>query len=387
MLGLDRVAEVWSRLDRGQPKRVLTVAGTNGKGSVVETAGALAKARGLRYGQYTSPHLISVRERIRVDGVMVEEALLVSALDAVEVARGDVALTYFEFLTLAGFEVFQRHALDLWILEIGLGGRLDAVNVIDSEVSVITSIGLDHQEYLGERVEQIAAEKAGVMRAGKVCFSAARNVSETLTACADLHETQLIWLDDLVNDSGQLETSAGPVDLGDVPLPAPSVGLAVVAMEHLNCLPETAIQPILAETQVLGRMTRRLINGVHWILDVGHNPDACRFVTEQLQADRVSRRVVICGLLADKNAEGIAPILTAYADDVVLVGLSGPRGRSAEALRAVWEQTTEQTPWRTFATLDAALSELAPKLASGTEVLVMGSFHLVADALQHELFN
>lgn len=388
MLGLDRVAAVWSRMDRGHPRRVLTVAGTNGKGSVVETAGAIAKASSLRFGQYTSPHLLSVRERVRIDGMMVDEDVLVSALDAVEVARQDVALTYFEFLTLAGFEVFQRQALDLWILEIGLGGRLDAVNVVDPDVSVITSIGLDHMEYLGHQVDDIAVEKAGIMRGGKPCFSAARNVSATLEAEAKRVNASLVWLDELTDAAHTMQTETGAVDLSLTALPAPSVGLAIAAMQALHALPNTPLDRLVTDLQMPGRMTRRTINDVHWVLDVGHNPAACEFVTERLlQATQPARRVVICGLLADKNAEAIAPILQAYADQVVLVGLSGPRGRSADALASVWQATTAQTPWRTFATLASALTELAPDLLIDTEVLVIGSFTLVADALQHELFN
>lgn len=375
-------------MDRGRAKQVLTVAGTNGKGSVVEVAGALARAKGLRYGQYTSPHLLSIRERIRLDGTMASEDDLVSALDTVEAARNDVPLTYFEFLTLAGFEVFQRQPLDLWILEIGLGGRLDAVNVIDPDVSVITSIGLDHQDYLGETVAQIAAEKAGVMRAGMPCLSAARNVSETLALCARDTDADLIWLDEITDSSGCVQTRVGSLDPNCASLPAPSVGLAVAAMDRLGLLPETDLHPIVSEVTVPGRMTRRLIHGVQWILDVGHNPDACRYVTKQLmQSSQPGRRMVICGLLADKDAESIAPILSAYADDVVVVGLTGPRGRSAETLSEVWARATGQTPWRSFGTLADALSELVPELVPDTEVLVMGSFTLVADALQHELFN
>ena len=146
-LGLERVAVVWSRLEQRLPRQVLTVAGTNGKGSTVETAGLIAQTQGLRYGQYTSPHIHHIHERIRVVGQPVSDAELVAAFGRVESARDSVFLTYFEFLTLAAFVIFQHHQLDLWILEIGLGGRLDAVNVIDPDVSVITSIGLDHQAY------------------------------------------------------------------------------------------------------------------------------------------------------------------------------------------------------------------------------------------------
>ena len=197
-LGLERVAVVWSRLEQQQPRHVLTVAGTNGKGSTVETAGLIAQTQGLRYGQYTSPHLHHIHERIRVAGQPVSDDELVAAFGRVDSARDSVFLTYFEFLTLAALVIFQDHQLDLWILEIGLGGRLDAVNVIDPDVSVITSIGLDHQAYLGTSEEAIAREKAGVMRAGVTTFSAAINVRKTLDDEAVRQGGLMRWLDEVL---------------------------------------------------------------------------------------------------------------------------------------------------------------------------------------------
>ncbi|NCW74134.1 MAG: hypothetical protein EBW06_06050 [Gammaproteobacteria bacterium] len=179
-LGLERVGSVWSRLKRSGPSQVMTVAGTNGKGSTVEIAGVIADHAGLSYGQYTSPHIHRIHERIRINGQMLSDDQLVRAFETVEAAQSGVFLTYFEFLTLACFVLFDEAKLDLWILEIGLGGRLDAVNIIDPDVSVITSIGLDHQAYLGNSLEAIASEKAGVMRGGIQTFSAAFNVRETL---------------------------------------------------------------------------------------------------------------------------------------------------------------------------------------------------------------
>ncbi len=387
-LGLDRVALVWARLDDGSPRRVVTVAGTNGKGSVVEVAGVLADAAGCAYGQYTSPHLHSVRERIRVQGDWVSEADLVAALNRVESARDEIPLTYFETLTLAAFVVFQQKAVSLWILEIGLGGRLDAVNVIDPDVSVITHIGWDHQDFLGNTLPAIAREKAGIMREGRPCFTAAMPVLEALTAAAEASGAALSTLESYCNSEGQLHTSQGWVSYRHVQLPPDSVGLAILAIDAIECLPSEPLETLLETARVPGRMTERWIDGVRWVLDVGHNVDACRFVTETLkQADHATERWVICGLLADKDAQAIAPILTEYADRVVLVGLSGPRGRSADALSEEWERTTGQTPWRTFATLHTAIDALGAELADGAEVLVMGSFILVADALTHEHFN
>ena len=172
-MGLERVGEVARRLQLGRPaKHVITVAGTNGKGSTVAFIEAIARAAGLRVGAFTSPHLLRYNERVRIDGQDVEDVALVAAFERIEQARGEIALTYFEFGTLAALLIFQQSNLDIAILEVGLGGRLDAVNIIDADVAVLTSVELDHQEYLGHDRETIGADKAGVFRPGKPCVLA-----------------------------------------------------------------------------------------------------------------------------------------------------------------------------------------------------------------------
>ena len=175
-MGLDRVGEVARRLGLGRPGRhVAIVAGTNGKGSTVAFIEAMARAAGLRVGAFTSPHLLRYNERIRIDGGDAGDAELVAAFERIEAARGGIALTYFEFGTLAALCLFEAAALDLAILEVGLGGRLDAVNIIDADVAVITTVDLDHQDYLGDDRESIGFEKAGILRAGKPCVLAEKD--------------------------------------------------------------------------------------------------------------------------------------------------------------------------------------------------------------------
>jgi dihydrofolate synthase/folylpolyglutamate synthase len=386
-LGLERVAVVWSRLEQQQPTHVLTVAGTNGKGSTVETAGLIAQTQGLRYGQYTSPHLHHIHERIRVAGQPVSDDELVAAFGRVDSARGSVFLTYFEFLTLAALVIFQDHQLDLWILEIGLGGRLDAVNVIDPDVSVITSIGLDHQVYLGTTEEAIALEKAGVMRAGVTTFSAAINVRKTLDDEAVRQGGLMRWLDEVLEGS-TLVLAKQIIDLTRMQLPKTSVALASLAMEELGYHITTECLVGLEQAQMLGRMSRYQIGDQTWILDVGHNPLACEFVTQAL-ADSVEtdHRVVIFGALSDKDVESMLPILQAYTSRIALVGIDGDRGRSVDALVNLWSALFGQTCWRSFATLNDALEGLSSELKLDDQVLIMGSFVLVADALKHDLFN
>ena len=386
-LGLERVAVVWSRLEQPLPRQVLTVAGTNGKGSTVETAGLIAQTQGLRYGQYTSPHIHHIHERIKVAGQPVSDAELVAAFGRVESARDSVFLTYFEFLTLAAFVIFQHHQLDLWILEIGLGGRLDAVNVIDPDVSVITSIGLDHQAYLGTTEEAIAREKAGVMRAGVTTFSAAINVRHTLDDEADQQGGSIRWLDEVLEGS-MLVLAKQIIDLTRMQLPKTSVALASLAMEELGYHITKECLVGLEQAQMPGRMSRYPIGDQTWILDVGHNPLACEFVTQVL-ADIVEtdHRVVIFGALSDKDVESMLPILQAYTSRIALVGIDGDRGRSVDSLVNLWSVLFGQTCWRSFATLSDALEGLSSELKLDDQVLIMGSFVLVADALKHDLFN
>lgn len=386
-LGLERVAVVWSRLEQRLPRQVLTVAGTNGKGSTVETAGLIAQTQGLRYGQYTSPHIHHIHERIRVVGQPVSDAELVAAFGRVESARDSVFLTYFEFLTLAAFVIFQHHQLDLWILEIGLGGRLDAVNVIDPDVSVITSIGLDHQAYLGTTEEAIAREKAGVMRAGVTTFSAAINVRHTLDDEADQQGGSIRWLDEVLEGS-MLVLAKQIIDLTRMQLPKTSVALASLAMEELGYHISKECLVRLEQAQMPGRMSRYPIGDQTWILDVGHNPLACEFVTQVL-ADTVEtdHRVVIFGALSDKDVQSMLPILQAYTSRIALVGIDGDRGRSVDSLVNLWSVLFGQTCWRSFATLSDALEGLSSELKLDDQVLIMGSFVLVADALKHDLFN
>lgn len=386
-LGLERVAVVWSRLEQPLPRQVLTVAGTNGKGSTVETAGLIAQSHGLCFGQYTSPHIHHIHERIRVSGHPVSDAELVAAFGRVESARDSVFLTYFEFLTLAAFVIFQHHQLDLWILEIGLGGRLDAVNVIDPDVSVITSIGLDHQAYLGTTEEAIAREKAGVMRAGVTTFSAAINVRNTLDDEVDQQGGSIRWLDEVLEGS-MLVLAKQIIDLTRMQLPKTSVALASIAMEELGYHISKECLVRLEQAQMPGRMSRYPIGDQTWILDVGHNPLACKFVTQALtDSVETDHRVVIFGALSDKDVESMLPILQAYTSRIALVGIDGDRGRSVDSLVNLWSALFGQTCWRSFATMTGALEGLSSELKSDDQVLIMGSFVLVADALKHDLFN
>ena len=207
---------------------------------------------------------------------------MADALDQVESARGDIDLTYFEYLTLAAFWIFQDQNVDCWVCEIGLGGRLDAVNILDADLAIITSIGMDHQEYLGDTLDAIAREKAGVMRPNQCVWTAADNVRETLDACATAIGAHLNWLDASQRDMAPW-IDRQPDVLKRTRLPLDSLTLAVRALESLDRLPNPIPWQALAALEMPGRLTSRLVSGVQWICDVGHNPEAASYVVDQLQ--------------------------------------------------------------------------------------------------------
>lgn len=388
-LGLDRVRAVWQRLDRRTPRTVITVAGTNGKGSTVEALGFLLRAAGWREGQYTSPHLHHVTERIRVAGTSVSDHQLARALDAVETARGEEFLTYFEYLTLASFWLLQAHEVDYWVCEIGLGGRLDAVNILDPDVSIITSIGLDHQDFLGDTLEAIAREKAGVMRSGRVTWSAAENVREVLTAEAARRGADLRWLSDCLTETG-LQVGNESVALDAAQLPLSSLSLSLKALESMNVLPEPLPVQQLCQLEMPGRMSQRSVSGIQWIFDVGHNAAAAEHVVSRLPPlESGQQRVLILGLLKDKAVDAVIQVFadSSEFDRVVSVGLRGPRGQSGQQLADRCRQWVTKTPIESFATLQNAITALEGELNAGDQVLVFGSFLLVADALTHDKFN
>ncbi|HEX5693777.1 MAG TPA: Mur ligase family protein, partial [Arenimonas sp.] len=242
-MGLERVGEVARRLGIGRPAaKVITVGGTNGKGSTVAFIEAIARAAGLRVGAYTSPHLLRYNERIRIDGVEAGDAALVAAFERIEAARGEISLTYFEFATLAALLLMEASTLDLAVLEVGLGGRLDATNLVDADCAVITTVDLDHQDYLGNDRESIGGEKAGILRAGKPCVLAEKDPpSSVLRRAYVLGAFAIRGHSDYVIDdlsSGWRWRDPGfSVDLPEPGMPAPAQrGNAAAAIAALRAL-------------------------------------------------------------------------------------------------------------------------------------------------------
>lgn len=390
-LGLERVREVAARLQLDKPgKRVIVVAGTNGKGSTVAFIEAIAHAAGWKVGAYTSPHLERYSERVRIAGVEVEDAALVEAFAAIEAARGDTALTYFEYGTLAALWLFQRAGLDLAVLEVGMGGRLDAVNIIDADVAVITSVDVDHQAFLGDDRESIGAEKAGVIRGWKpvVCgeidppssvlrrayqlgANALRFGSDFFAEVID--DRRWRWRDVGLRMELPMPALVGPMQLANA-------ASAIAALRALDRrVSRTAWAQGIAAARNPGRMEVFAHNGIDVLLDVGHNPHAARAVARTLASRPCTGKThVLLAMLADKDAAQVAGVLQEHATSWWLAGLAGERGRSAQELAAVL--AGQGIEGRTYPDVAAALAAVLEQAVPGDRVLVTGSFLTVAAA-------
>lgn len=392
-LGLDRVAEVSRRLGLGRPgRRVITVAGTNGKGSTVAFIEAIARAAGLRVGAFTSPHLLRYNERIRIDGQDAGDAELVAAFERIEAARAEVALTYFEFGALAALVLMEDAGLDLALLEVGLGGRLDAVNIVDADVAVITTVDLDHQEYLGEDREAIGAEKAGILRAGKPCVLGEKDPPSSVLRRAYAIGAFAIrghsdYLVDDLGDGWRWREPGYQIDLPNPGLEAPAqrgnAAAAIAALRALDLdLPDKAIREGVRSARVPGRL-QRLPGRPERVLDVAHNPQGARQLGEWLAAHPGKRTVVVFSALGDKDIAGIvapvAPHVAAW--HLGPITDAGPRGLAVDGLaRRLADQLPVDIlhPHRSVAdALAAAALDAGPE----GRVLVYGSFHTVAEAL------
>ncbi|WP_432767055.1 bifunctional tetrahydrofolate synthase/dihydrofolate synthase [Xanthomonas campestris] len=393
-MGLERVREVAARLQIAAPAtHVIVVGGTNGKGSTVAFIEAIGRAAGWKVGAYTSPHLLRYNERVRIDGVEASDAQLVAAFVAVEAARGDTALTYFEFGTLAALWLLQQSALELAVLEIGLGGRLDAVNIIDADVAVITTVDIDHTDWLGEDREAIGAEKAGIIRGWKpVVLGEIDPPSSVLRRAYQLGANAIRAGSDYFHEPidaqhwrwrDVAQTLELPMPALQAPVQLANAAAAIAALQALPVeVPATAWAQGVAAAQLPGRLQRVARDGVELMLDVGHNPQAARALAQALgTATPAGTTVALYAALADKDVQGVVEALAGCVDQWALAGLEGARGQSAEALRARLQGTAAAQAACHGDVADALRAVLAGA-QPGDRVLVFGSFHTVADALQ-----
>ncbi len=395
-LSLDRLRVVLERLRWRQPQvPVITVAGTNGKGSVSAYCAAILSAAGLKVGTFTSPHLRDYRERIRVHDRLAHTDELVAAFEKIEAARGSVALTFFEFNALAALLIFEAANLDAWVLEIGMGGRLDAVNVVDPTVAVVTSIGLDHQEYLGNTIEAIAREKAGIFRPGRPAVIGGREpapVMESIARALGAPLKRLAIEYNYILEGDGWRYRGTQWNLPQLPAPAlagdmqfANAAAAIAALEELGLgarIGAAAVAQGLTQVRLAGRF--QLIKperaAPYWVLDVAHNPDAARVLARNLSANPIAgRTLAVCGILADKDAATIAAILADSIDEWWCATLDGPRGRTGDELAR--EVRGKAAGVHAAADIAEACAAALGAATPQDRIVVFGSFHAVGPAL------
>ncbi len=401
-LGLDRVRAVREALGPGPEAVVITVGGTNGKGSCCAMLEAILLAAGYRVGCYTSPHLLRYNERVRLDGRDASDQQLVDGFAAVEAARGDTPLTYFEHGTLAAWAVFRQARPDVIILEVGLGGRLDAVNVFDADCAIVTSVAMDHMDYLGDTREAIGFEKAGIFRAGRPAVCGDPQPPASLVAHAEAIGAEL-WVSGRDFGFGgdrqqwgywRYATPPGEgalVKRGGLAYPslrganqllnAAAVITALDALRHRLPVSMQAIRQGLMLVEVPGRF-QVLPGRPAVVLDVAHNPQAAGVLAENLGSMGFFPETwAVFGMLADKDVEGVIGLMAARIDHWLLADLPGPRGLAAEALATRIRAAGAKGEIRCFASPAAAFVAAQEGAAEGDRIVAFGSFLTVADVL------
>jgi dihydrofolate synthase/folylpolyglutamate synthase len=381
-LGLDRVSRVYEEMAVAPGCPVITVAGTNGKGSTCAMLESILRAGGYRTGLYTSPHLLRYNERVRVAGVETTDEALAESFAAVEAARSDVPLTYFEYGTLAAFSVFKKEQIDVAILEVGLGGRLDAVNVVDADCAVLTSVGIDHVDYLGPDRASIGREKAGIFRAGRPAVIAEPEVPHTVLDAAG--EKLLLGRDFGFVDVNSQWSYWGPKrKIGGLAHPAlrgalqlRNASAAITALGALE-LP-LAVQDIrrgLAEVELPARF-QALPGRPQVILDVAHNPQAAAALADNLAASGYAPETfAVCGMLRDKDIGAVMQVLAPRITRWHLASLAGPRAASAEEL-------SRHVSGEKFANPAAAFAAALERASVDDKIVVFGSFLTVGEVME-----
>ena len=401
-MGLERIRPIFERMNVAPPCPVILVAGTNGKGSVCAYLDAILRAAGFHVARYTSPHIHRFNERVVIDGAEATDAQLVAAFDAVEAARGDLPLTFFEYTTLAAFHIFAASKLDAWVIEVGLGGRLDATNILDADCAVIASIGVDHTEFLGATRELIAVEKAGILRQGRPAVIAEPEPPQTLIDTAMARganasyigrdfgwqkspETPSQWSFWARSPSGETFRRHG------LPLPALrgtyQLGNAAAALAALHALTnklpvsQGALKQGLIEVEWPGRF-QVLPGRPVTVLDVGHNGHAA-IAMERALADMAyfPTTHAVFSMLRDKDIGAVIQAVKGRIDEWHIAPLPGPRGMSADALAAALAAAgvTDRAVHR-HATVVAAYAAARKMAAEADRIVVFGSFLTVAQA-------
>lgn len=382
-LGLSRIKQVAGKFDLLTfPGKVVLVGGTNGKGSCVASLEAMALHHGLNVGCYTSPHLVHFNERIRINGKQANDQLLIQAFNQIEANRDRVSLTFFEFTTLVALWIFKQSSLDLLVLEVGLGGRLDAVNIVEPDCSVITTIDYDHSDWLGDSLTAIAKEKAGITRTGKNTFvgdiRSLKLLKETLLSDDNLTLAKI--------DSDQDKRAIKDCKINPYRLLEQNIALAKQTFESLFSL-STPLHQVLPKIKISGRF--QSINlAVPTVLDVAHNPQAAKNLGQQLKTyteeNNTQKVYAVCGMMADKAISEVLSVLEPLVSEWYFADLQIGRASTAEELLALYRQNHVSKSAFSFASVKLAYDAISKKACCNDLILVFGSFITVANMLQYE---
>ncbi|REG83300.1 bifunctional tetrahydrofolate synthase/dihydrofolate synthase [Marinomonas pollencensis] len=388
-LGLERGSSVLEKLAISRPKgKVITVAGTNGKGSTCAMLTQYLTSQGHTVGTYTSPHFLAFNERIALNNVACQDALICQAFEAIEAARAGTPLTYFEFSTLAALWIFSQSELDYWVLEVGLGGRLDSVNMVDADVAVITSISLDHTDWLGDSIEVIAREKTGIARHGKLLVSGVVNPPNSLAETAimigaDLRQKGEQFSYQMAENEWSWSGNNTAFEHLPIPnLPIENAATVVAVLSFMGLDPDVvALRHLFANAQLTGRFQKVSDAPVTYI-DVAHNPEAAGELANRVAAFS-KQPVAVCGMLKDKDINSVLATLVDKFSAWHLADLAGPRGAKALDLARSLEQKNA-TDLSQYDTVSAAIEVAANQaLEEGRSLVVFGSFVTVTDYLAY----
>ncbi len=394
-LGLDRCKEVADRLNILNPDfTLISVAGTNGKGSSVTMLSNILKSAGYKVGTYMSPHLIRYNERIRINGEEIDDQSLCEAFKRIDCARDDISLTFFEFGTLAAIDIFIRQGVDIAVMEVGLGGRLDAVNILDADVALVTSIALDHQDWLGDTRDLIAREKAGICRSNRPAVCSDQNPPESLIEYTNEINADLFLLNrDYSFEQRSDDWSWNSKKTGYESLPRPcehssyQMLNASGVMMALHCLPEkfeiteASIRQGLEQFELAGRF-QKIEGDVDIFMDVAHNEQAATTLSKNLsELECKGSTHIVIGMLSDKDHTAVFRELDKVADSWRIVELDSPRATDTQILIDELNKLGTDKPFTTFSDMATAIEDVQQQAVPGDRIIITGSFITVGAAI------
>ena len=393
---LERILSVFKKLNISKiAKKIVTVAGTNGKGSTVSFLESILKNNNYKVGAFTSPHILKYNERIKINGREIDDDQLLDAFELIDKKRENNTLTYFEFATLSAFYIFSKLDLDVVILEVGLGGRLDATNIIDSDISIITSIGIDHTEFLGNTIDSIALEKAGVMRPFKKSIFAQNNPPAAIYKYAKNKSVNLLVHNNdyqVIRHPKNWELSSKSLSIKKIPnlkligdYQYNYAAASVLALKEIlpSCLDNISLlKTALSETEISGRF-QYVQNSPDIILDVAHNEDAAKSLLKNIKDKGYEQINVVLGILNDKDVYSIVEPFIPYVNNWFIGTINSERGMNAEEIEyRIKSMFKKNLNIRTFNSVSTAFCSAKTEQKSSSLLLVYGSFYTVSEVLK-----